>query len=78
MHRGRGNLLLGSEVLYHPINIEHFGYLVLIGAWKNRYFLAGDCTTGIPFGHHVGLWPPRNDSGGRWPPAPNEQLLIQS
>ncbi len=21
----------------------------------------GDCTTGIPFGHHVGLRPPRND-----------------
>ena len=31
-HRDRGNLLLGSEVLYHPINIEHFGYSMLIGA----------------------------------------------
>ena len=28
----RGNLLLGSEALYHPINIEHFGYSMLIGA----------------------------------------------
>ena len=27
---------------------------------------AGDCTTGIPFGHHVGLWPPRNDRVGTW------------
>ena len=31
-HRGRGNLLLSSEVLYHPIHIEHFGYSMLIGA----------------------------------------------
>ena len=31
-HRGRGNLLLGSEVLYYPIHIEHFGYSMLIGA----------------------------------------------
>ena len=31
MHRGRGNLLPGSEVLYHPIHIEHFGYSMLIG-----------------------------------------------
>jgi len=28
----RGNLLLGSEVPHHPINIEHFGYSMLIGA----------------------------------------------
>jgi len=28
----RGNLLPGSEALYHPINIEHFGYSMLIGA----------------------------------------------
>jgi len=28
----RGNLLPGSDVLYHPINIEHFGYSMLIGA----------------------------------------------
>jgi len=27
----RGNLQLGSEMLYHPINIEHFGYSMLIG-----------------------------------------------
>ena len=30
--RGRGNLLLGSEVPHHPIHIEHFGYSMLIGA----------------------------------------------
>jgi len=29
-HRDRGNLQLGSEALYHPINIEHFGYSMLI------------------------------------------------
>jgi len=33
MHRGRGNLLPGSEVLYHPIHIEHFGYSMLIGVF---------------------------------------------
>ena len=28
----------------------------------NLNTLPGDCTTGIPFGHHVGLCPPRNDN----------------
>jgi len=28
----RGNLLPGSEAPHHPINIEHFGYSMLIGA----------------------------------------------
>ena len=31
----------------------------------NTHGVAGDCTTGIPFGHHVGLWPPRNDMENR-------------
>ena len=31
-HRGRGNLLLGSEMPHYPIHIEHFGYAMLIGA----------------------------------------------
>jgi len=32
MRRDRGNLLPGSEVPFHLINIEHSGYSVLIGA----------------------------------------------
>ena len=31
----------------------------------NTHGVAGDCTTGIPFGHHVGLWPSRNDMENR-------------
>ena len=46
MHRGRGNLLPGSEVRYHPINIEHFGYSMLIGAVV-KYSAVPEIATGI-------------------------------
>jgi len=42
----RGNLLPGSEALYHPIHIEHFGYSMLIGVIL-KYSAVPEIATGI-------------------------------
>ena len=49
----------GSKI---PRHCEAEGRGNLLERRTNPTALPGDCTTGIPFGHHVGLCPPRNDN----------------
>jgi len=50
----RGNLLQGSKAPHHPINIEHLGYSVLIGAVL-KYFAVLEIATSPPEGRLLAM-----------------------